>query len=103
MLISSVIGALLGSRENRQVSVINSFELVLFTEPDITGDQASWPVDGEFFEIRKAQCKIGVTYERCPGTDHVVEEVFPSLTVVGWYTVGTEPTAEDMRLQKKVR
>lgn len=53
-----MLGALLGSRENRQVSVVNSFELVLFTEPNVTGEHSSWPVDREFFETRKAQCEL---------------------------------------------
>jgi hypothetical protein len=57
MLTLTVLGALLGSRENQQVSVVNSFELVLFTEPDVTGEQSSWPVDREFFDTRKAQCE----------------------------------------------
>jgi COP9 signalosome complex subunit 6 len=42
---ATVIGALLGSQANRQVSIVNSFELV-----------ASDDFDTDFFDARKEQC-----------------------------------------------
>jgi len=53
-----VIGALLGSRENRQISIVNSFELVLHTEPDTGNEHPLWPIDREFFQTRQAQCTL---------------------------------------------
>jgi hypothetical protein len=55
-----VIGALLGSRENRQISIVNSFELVLLTEPDGENEHPLWPIDRDFFQTRQAQCEAGI-------------------------------------------
>lgn len=54
----SVIGALLGNRENRKISIVNSFELVLLSEPDAENANPVWPISQEFFETRQAQCKL---------------------------------------------
>jgi COP9 signalosome complex subunit 6 len=96
-----VIGALLGNRENRKISIVNSFELVLLSEADSENANPVWPISQEFFETRQAQCKRCKTALRCIA-DLTVAEVFPSLSVVGWYTVGTELTSDDVQLQKHV-
>ena len=36
-------------------------------------------------------------------TDEIVKQVFPTLEVIGWYTIGSEPTADDLLLQQQVR
>jgi len=34
--------------------------------------------------------------------DWVVKQVFPTLDVIGWYTTGSEPGAEDVQLHQQV-
>jgi hypothetical protein len=48
----------LGSRENRQISIVNSFELVLLTEPDTDNEHPLWPIDRDFFQTRQGQCEL---------------------------------------------
>ncbi|KAK4688504.1 COP9 signalosome complex subunit 6, partial [Tremellales sp. Uapishka_1] len=85
-----LIGALLGTLSNREVSIVNTFELT-FASPsqDVDMFDASVghnsQVDNEFFETRKEQFK----------------QVFPSLEVVGWYSVGKEPSSEDIDLHRQ--
>jgi hypothetical protein len=38
-----------------------------------------------------------------PVTDLAVKQVFPTLDVIGWYSVGATPSDEDLRLQEQVR
>ena len=53
-----VFGALLGTQSNREVSIVNSFELVFDSESDVemgdNGDRRK--LNAEFFETRKEQC-----------------------------------------------
>ncbi|KAL7421218.1 hypothetical protein Q5752_004103 [Cryptotrichosporon argae] len=75
------IGALLGSQAGRDVSIANSFELALVPDGDIAGRK----VDAEFLETRREQ----------------FSQVFPTLSVVGWYSVGAEPSAEDAAVHEQ--
>lgn len=54
----AVIGALLGNRDNRKISIVNSFELVLETEHDEDDENSLWPINQDFFETRESQCKL---------------------------------------------
>lgn len=58
-----VIGALLGNRDNRKISIVNSFELALQSERDVDNPNPLWPINREFFETRQAQCKLIGLYE----------------------------------------
>ncbi|WWD21032.1 hypothetical protein CI109_105513 [Kwoniella shandongensis] len=103
-----LIGALLGTESNREVSIVNSFELIYLTssetDPDVDmaessaagasatagasirgGEAGKYALNAEFLETRKEQFK----------------QVFPTLEVVGWYSVGEEPTADDVALHKQ--
>lgn len=51
-MLTSVTGALLGTQANRQVAVVNSFEMALVVET------AEPTFDQEFFERRKEQCEL---------------------------------------------
>jgi COP9 signalosome complex subunit 6 len=63
----SVIGALLGTQANREVSIVNSFELTYSCrdgngDVDMTADSVRdghgrYTLDREFFETRREQCK----------------------------------------------
>jgi hypothetical protein len=47
---TTVVGVLLGQQTGREVSIVNSFELVYFDNHDIK-------LDEEFFTTRREQCK----------------------------------------------
>ncbi|KAI9636499.1 uncharacterized protein MKK02DRAFT_45203 [Dioszegia hungarica] len=76
---TKITGALLGTQANRQVAVVNTFELALVADVD----EATF--DQDFLERRKEQFK----------------QVFPTLDVIGWYSVGATPSDEDLRLQEQ--
>lgn len=80
-----VLGALLGTQTGREVSITNSFELV-YTAQDLDGAQGQYALSNEFLDTRRDQFK----------------QVFPTLDVVGWYTVGQEPTTDDSDLHRQI-
>lgn len=47
-----VVGALLGTQANRQVAVVNTFELAL------VADSAAPQLNQDFFDRRKEQCEL---------------------------------------------
>ncbi|WWC73242.1 uncharacterized protein I206_107208 [Kwoniella pini CBS 10737] len=89
-----IFGALLGTESNREISVVNSFELI-FGSPDGDVDMAeastsatrntSQMLNTAFFDTRREQFK----------------QVFPTLDVVGWYSIGKYPALEDVTLHKQ--
>ncbi|WVF65711.1 hypothetical protein IAT40_000442 [Kwoniella sp. CBS 6097] len=90
---TKLFGALLGTESNREVSIVNSFELIPARENggDVDMGEASSSnvklppaliMDAEFLETRKEQFK----------------QVFPSLDVIGWYSVGESPTSDNITL-----
>ncbi|EIW66891.1 hypothetical protein M231_05577 [Tremella mesenterica] len=82
-----VLGALLGTQTGREVSVTNSFELVHLASPVSAGGPTDLTfLDQEFLSTRKEQFK----------------QVFPTLDLVGWYTIGQEPSAHDMHVHKQL-
>jgi COP9 signalosome complex subunit 6 len=68
MMLKSVIGALLGTQVNREVSVVNSFELtyssrntvadVVMSEGSAASNMGRYVIDNDFFEKRKEQCSL---------------------------------------------
>ncbi|OCF31345.1 COP9 signalosome complex subunit 6 [Kwoniella heveanensis BCC8398] len=88
-----LFGALLGTESNREVSIVNSFELIRAGENSgdvemggASGSDARIPsgivLDAAFLESRKEQFK----------------QVFPSLDVIGWYSVGEAPSTDDIAI-----
>ncbi|OWT38922.1 COP9 signalosome complex subunit 6 [Cryptococcus neoformans Bt1] len=86
-----LIGALLGTESNREVAIVNSFELIYHPsamsgeDVDMSGSGSSgakYVLDTNFLETRKDQFK----------------QVFPTLDVIGWYSVGKEPSSDDISL-----
>ncbi|WRT68904.1 uncharacterized protein IL334_005886 [Kwoniella shivajii] len=92
---TKVIGALLGTETNREISIVNSFELIIGSadgdvEMEESSASSSRPIDGQalnlsFLEARKDQFK----------------QVFPALDIVGWYSVGESPSTEDVSLHQE--
>ncbi|ORY29165.1 hypothetical protein BCR39DRAFT_533045 [Naematelia encephala] len=94
-----LIGALLGTQTNREVSIVNSFELIYggtANDGDVemvessagAGSTSTWgkfSLNSEFLETRKDQFK----------------QVFPALDIIGWYSVGSEPNADDVALHQQ--
>ena len=104
-MLTPVVGALLGTPSNRDVSVANSFELVYTaTSDDVDMSSGAQPtgrysIDAEFFQTRSDQCEYRSQVDWT--SLNLVKDVFPTLEVVGWYTVGTAPTADDVALHKE--
>ena len=62
-----VIGALLGTQVNREVSIVNSFELIVQTqvnECNNKGEIKDMVVDLEFLDTRIEQCVSCVLWKR---------------------------------------
>ncbi|CAD6564077.1 MAG: hypothetical protein TREMPRED_003183, partial [Tremellales sp. Tagirdzhanova-0007] len=85
-------GALLGNQTNREVSIVNSFELILENineSEDVTMSESSETrkitLDVEFLLTRREQFR----------------QVFPTLDVIGWYSIGETPSAEDVSLHEQ--
>ncbi|KAF8307468.1 hypothetical protein DL93DRAFT_2088011 [Clavulina sp. PMI_390] len=74
-----IIGALLGTQNGREVEIVNSFDLMTNADPghDVgQGEAMGMVVNQEELSNRKEQYK----------------QVFPSLDIIGWYTVAAQPT-----------
>ncbi|KIM29040.1 hypothetical protein M408DRAFT_329068 [Serendipita vermifera MAFF 305830] len=67
-----IVGALLGTQNGREVEIVNTFEL----SATIPHDGSEPVLDHTFATARREQYK----------------QVFPSLEVIGWYTVSPQPT-----------
>ncbi|GAA5868254.1 hypothetical protein JCM8547_002294 [Rhodosporidiobolus lusitaniae] len=78
-----VFGALLGSQQGRDVDIFNSFEIVV--KPDKEDGTGELKVDHGYFVTRRDQFK----------------QVFPTFDFLGWYSVGSAPTAEDTALHQQ--
>ncbi|KIJ38418.1 hypothetical protein M422DRAFT_210832 [Sphaerobolus stellatus SS14] len=77
-----VIGALLGTQNGREVEIVNSFELASEEAQDGSGKII---VDSAFLISRTQQYK----------------QVFPSLELIGWYTVATQPSSLHISLHEQ--
>ena len=130
-----MVGALLGTQVNRDISIVNSFEILLKSSESATRGEGSGDVDMsdtaltqanagkyaldlEFYETRKEQCEFAYFHlsrptfclrsttlyiNRYPTCQLIiVKAVFPTQEVVGWYTISTEPSAEDINIQQQV-
>ncbi|EPQ28834.1 uncharacterized protein PFL1_03637 [Pseudozyma flocculosa PF-1] len=76
-----VYGMLLGTQSGRDIEIQNSFEIQL-----AAAGGSSLEVDHDFLRSRQAQYK----------------QVFPTLDVLGWYTVGAVPLESDMHIHKQL-
>ncbi|GJJ09599.1 hypothetical protein Clacol_003822 [Clathrus columnatus] len=76
----TVIGALLGTQNGREVEIVNSFDLAVEETTEIP------IVDDAFLVSRTQQYK----------------QVFPSLELIGWYTVAPEPTILHIALHEQL-
>ncbi|PAA48309.1 hypothetical protein BOX15_Mlig006623g3, partial [Macrostomum lignano] len=84
-----VLGALLGKQEGRLVEICNCFELAPYFSPANPQTADIDTIDAGFFQTRLAQYR----------------EVYPSLTVVGWYyccDLPEEVTDTEAALHKQV-
>ncbi|WVO18308.1 hypothetical protein L204_106023 [Cryptococcus depauperatus] len=89
-----MIGALLGTLSNHEMAIVNCFELIC-KQDELSGEdiemsespitRGGFVLDTQFLETRKDQFK----------------QVFPTLEVIGWYSIGKEPTIEDVYLHSQ--
>ncbi|KAJ9476515.1 putative 26S proteasome regulatory subunit RPN8 (putative) [Pseudozyma hubeiensis] len=79
----TVYGVLLGTQQGRDIEIQNSFEIRL----DPTTSTSSAPtINHAFLKSRQAQYK----------------QVFPTLDLLGWYTIGDVPTPQDLEVHKQL-
>ncbi|KAM0787944.1 hypothetical protein ACM66B_006149 [Microbotryomycetes sp. NB124-2] len=77
-----VVGALLGTQVGRAIEIMNTFEIVIEQAQDGSGQLK---LDHAYFVTRADQFK----------------QVFPSFDFLGWYTIGDEPSQQDIDLHKQ--
>lgn len=93
-----VIGALLGTQNGREFEIVNTFELCL-------DDDTSGRIDHGFVVSRKDQCecRMGTLPSAIAMlTSCADKQVFPSLELIGWYTVAQEVSAQHLTLHEQV-
>lgn len=100
--IRAVVGALLGTQAGRDVEIMTSFEVV--AQPT---DSGALELDHAYFVTRRDQCRSRSLFPVRAQTDHweffdAVKQVFPTFDVLGWYSVGDAPSAQDTALHKQV-
>lgn len=79
----TVYGVLLGTQQGRDIEIQNSFEIRL----DSSSSASSAPtINHAFLKSRQAQYK----------------QVFPTLDLLGWYTIGGVPTPQDLEIHKQL-
>lgn len=78
-----VYGVLLGTQQGRDIEIQNSFEIRL-DPPSATTPAPT--INHAFLRSRQAQYK----------------EVFPTLDLLGWYTIGHIPTPQDLEIHKQL-
>lgn len=106
-----VMGALLGTESNREVSIVNSFELIY--HPSATSNEdvemndsgsarSKYVLDTDFLEARKEQCESYSLFSTQQSLQidlaYIDKQVFPTLDVIGWYSIGKEPSSDDVSL-----
>lgn len=105
----SVLGALLGTQNGREVEIVNTFELAVENDGE--------SVDHAFLISRRDQCTylhqrlIGVSAvlycwllgHAWPPLRFLDKQVFPSLEFIGWYTVALRPTSKHIALHEQAR
>lgn len=77
----TVYGILLGTQQGRDIEIHNTFELKLGTK-----DTSSLEINHAFLKSRQEQYK----------------QVFPTLELLGWYTIGSAPTREDLDVHEQL-
>jgi len=77
----TVLGALLGTQNGREVEIVNTFELMVVENDNDVNE----PRFHEFLVSRRDQYK----------------QVFPSLEFIGWYTVAPRPTFRHTMLHEQ--
>lgn len=82
-LVYVVYGVLLGTQQGRDIEIQNSFEIRL----DPPSSSSSAPtINHAFLKSRQSQYKL----------------VFPTLDLLGWYTIGDVPTPQDLEIHKQL-
>ncbi|CAH1767724.1 5663_t:CDS:2 [Entrophospora sp. SA101] len=76
----TVLGALLGRQSGRDVEITNSYELAY----DLIDGRIH--INNEYFVTKQEQFR----------------QVFPQFDFLGWYTLGIQPTEEDIEIHKQM-
>lgn len=95
------------------MSIVNSFELIrgdgdsddvdMSAASQASQKQSRYQLNEDFLQRRRDQCKSSRLFSSVTRLmTGVVKETFPALDLVGWYSVGSEPTQEDLALHAQV-
>lgn len=82
-MLLTVYGVLLGTQQGRDIEIQNSFEIRLDSPSSPT---ATPSINHAFLKSRQSQYK----------------QVFPTLDILGWYTIGDAPTTQDLEIHKQL-
>ena len=92
-----MIGALYGCQSNRDIDLVNAFEI-----PTPKDGQ----INKEFFLDKQEKCKrqrvLVFVFDWVFFQWLLVKQVFKDLEFFGWYSVGEKPTVEDIGLHQQV-
>ena len=104
-----MFGGLLGTTQGRDIEILNTFEVVVESDAHEVRQ-----VDHAYFVTRKEQCKLHKRFAPTPrraslvgkaltdfGWMNTVRQVFPTFDFLGWYSIGSAPTDEDIALHKQ--
>ncbi|KAJ3072228.1 COP9 signalosome complex subunit 6 [Podochytrium sp. JEL0797] len=77
----TIFGAIIGTQTGREIEIFNSYEL-----PYKYTQEAGFVIDNAYFLSKQEQFR----------------QVFPKYDLLGWYSVGSEPTESDLAVHKQI-
>ncbi|PWN50259.1 hypothetical protein IE53DRAFT_387440 [Violaceomyces palustris] len=89
-----VYGVLLGTQSAQDITVQNSFEI----QVDLVPLEGGKEVESERANLKRSLVDLDFLTNR----QSLYKQVFPTLDIVGWYSVGSVPDSEDVEIHKQL-
>ncbi|KAI9336530.1 maintenance of mitochondrial structure and function-domain-containing protein [Obelidium mucronatum] len=77
----TIFGAIIGTQSGREIEIFNSYEL-----PYTFSNEKGFVINNEYFLTKQEKFR----------------EVFPKYDLLGWYSVGAQPTEADLAVHKQI-